>query len=335
MMAKHNEKGGVHMITVKISGFKVALDYLKEVAKIGSYFRLKKFSALNHEKKNELFCEAMKKKFVRVCNVANAFAGCSFSSSKDSVNVTCNIQVKAEGELKKKDKKVTKTLQLKLDLLKLVEPCIESGTLAFKLEMNPGDFSKMALLQMVETNQLNDMKSFRLDISAKEMDKVKMFTDPFFWQQTLPKMFCSKQDASLLEDFIDILNIRKLTDVRPAVAGYMKTIYKSAVRDFPFFKNLSILKQVEILEEGYKICYTRRADKRDIHSFAKATYEHMAKLELHKKVIIDGKTNNYVKEYKGGRNMLYEYKVKSGDTLRNYVAPFDLWNMLTSTKAAE
>lgn len=327
-------EGGIFMVTVRITGMRNGADYLKEVGKIGAHFKLKMFGALSQNKKDKLFAEALSRKFIQIANAVSLFNGAIFTKNEDgTISVTRTISVKVEGVLKDKNKESKRTLPLKVDILKLSNSRIENGNLAFSMDMATTSVTKEQLLTQVNTNLLNDMKSFKLNISSEEMDVLNKLVQLSFWQNNLPRIKCKDMDSDLLEVFIDVLNQRNLTSLKLGVISNLKFLYYSAERDFPLFKNLSIMKQVEILDKGYRLYYTRREDRRDIHLLAKSVYEEMAKIGLHKKVRINGKIHTYLSENKGGRNMLYEYEVRKGIKLKNYLVPFDLWNMLTSTRA--
>lgn len=115
----------------------------------------------------------------------------------------------------------------------------------------------------------------------------------------------------LVKSFFDTLHVHKMCHISGAEALNMMRIFRNAKMAYPNFANLDYVKQIDILDKGYRNARTISAGSRDIHALAKGTFEAMCE----EKGLID-------KVYKHDfitNKMMYYYKI--GERRRNRVNP--------------
>lgn len=159
-----------------------------------------------------------------------------------------------------------------------------------------------------------------------------------------------------LKTFFDTLHIRRITSVMGGEAVTMHRIYKNAMQSYPLFKGLSYNTRIDLLRKGYRSARAMSGGSRDIHSFAKATFEAFDAQggvlgKVYTREAITNKYKTFTKVYENRRNRCnpenpsqiwesnslifaeYEHPIADGSaTLRTSFLAFDLWDLLARSE---
>jgi hypothetical protein len=90
-------------------------------------------------------------------------------------------------------------------------------------------------------------------------------------------MECYYDMSQFVKALFDTLHVHKMCHITGSEAQNMRRIYKHAVVAYPLFAKLDHRKQIDILDKGFRGARTVTAGSRDIHAFAKATFEAMCR----------------------------------------------------------
>lgn len=159
----------------------------------------------------------------------------------------------------------------------------------------------------------------------------------------------------LIKPFFDTLHIHRLCEISGNEALNMMKIFRNAKMAYPIFAKLGYADQIGILHEGFERGRTAPFSNRDIHTFAKGTFEvmHMyeTKVEMdetkdktkdkkvglidvvYKHDFITNKMMTYRKiaEHKRNRvngDLLFVDYVYGTANIRTSLSAFDLWDIL-------
>ena len=149
-----------------------------------------------------------------------------------------------------------------------------------------------------------------------------------------------------LKYFFGTLKAMDVANFEGTDAVLMYKIHKRAIERYPLFAKLDQEKQMDVLDSGLRKARAARAGSRDIHYFAKCTFEVFAEKDLIDRVIredhITGKLKTYYKVSENRKdrvnpdkpsqiwekNCLIFVTYKDLNGIQISFHPFDLWNML-------
>lgn len=162
------------------------------------------------------------------------------------------------------------------------------------------------------------------------------------------EMECFSNMNRFLKSFFDTLHVHKMAHINGNEAVLMRRIFRNAKVAFPLFAELDHSKQVDILDKGYARSRSVASGSRDIHAFAKGTFEAMCqevglidKVYKHDFVTNQYMTYTKIAEHRRDRvnpdnhrqiwekNCLIFVDYLYGKTnIRTSLLAFDLWDLL-------
>lgn len=198
--------------------------------------------------------------------------------------------------------------------------------------------------RIVKYNPLFELREFNA-LSQREKDDI--------FSKAYKKIFRVDKDEKAQEEFLkaffSTIHAMRLTIATPEEALIMHRIYNNALHCFPQFARYRYDAQIEIMHEAYM--RGRVQKDHDIHVFAKATFMVFAEKGLIDTIVYVDKIENVHKqfnkiyeqrktrtdcehpsdvwEYNSLIFVMYEYKGKSGATMRTSFHVSDLWELLT------
>lgn len=154
--------------------------------------------------------------------------------------------------------------------------------------------------------------------------------------------------ARFVKSFFDTLHINRLCNISGNEALNMMRILRNAIVAYPNFAKLEHVKQIDILDKGYRNARTIAAGSRDIHALAKGTFEAMCAEKglidrVYKHDFITNKMQFYFKVGEHRRNRVnpeHQNQIWERDSLifvdyvygnakiRTSLLAFDLWDLL-------
>lgn len=152
----------------------------------------------------------------------------------------------------------------------------------------------------------------------------------------------------LVKSFFDTLHVHKLCHISGTEALNMMRIFRNAKMAYPLFANLNYVKQIDILDKGYRNARSISAGSRDIHALAKGTFEAMCEEKglidkVYKHDFITNKMMYYYKIAEHRRNrcnpenpsqiwerdsLIFVDYVYGKTRIRTSLMAFDLWDLL-------
>ncbi len=147
--------------------------------------------------------------------------------------------------------------------------------------------------------------------------------------------------------FFTTLKAHKLTRITGREAGSMYRIYTRALEHYPLFKKQPYERQVKIMQNGMRKTIAQTNKNRDIHLYAKSTFEVLASEKLisvltgmdefntvynavseNRKTRRDYEHYNEIFELNCLIFVMYQYTVRGTITMQTSFSAFDLWNIL-------
>lgn len=191
----------------------------------------------------------------------------------------------------------------------------------------------------VEIKGISVREEEKKDRYMKSLERaLKNAADDVEEKATLPRV---------VKAFFDTLHVHKLCTISGPEALNMMRVYRNAMKVYPLFANLEYAKQIDILDKGYHKARTISVGSRDIHSFAKGTFEAMCEEKglidrVYKHDFITGKMMLYYKigEHRRDRKNPDTHQIWERDSLlfvdyvygeakiRTSLMAFDLWDLL-------
>lgn len=336
-------KGGVIMKeSFNLEVGKPTWDYLSKIEKAGSDFRLKHFSALSKNERGNIMCELFTKQFYRLCRSKKGLEKFSFALKDSVINVTRELPVKIEGE-DIKGEKHTKKVNVVFTALVITPHSANCDSIDYTLELDNKEYDEKALLSRVTDASIRNFVSCKISISDADSEHLLRTSNMEFWKGALPQKVKYAQENDLLVDFIDVLHDNKLTDIDGKETIHMKNIYPEALKVYPKFSEMSFHERMRILDRGYTYGRKSSSNSRDIHLFAKATFEALAEEGLYETVRMEGREYTLEKVYRHNRIIdgkcierdaikfiRYSYPLHKGiSPMQVCFQPFDLWHVLT------
>lgn len=167
-------------------------------------------------------------------------------------------------------------------------------------------------------------------------------------EKTGDDMECFYNITRFVKYFFDTLHVHKITYVTGSEALVMMRIYKNARIAYPLFSKLKYTKQIEILDKGFRKARRSSAGSRDIHTYAKATFEAMCEEggvinEVYKHDFVTNKMMTYKKvgeQRRDRRNpdnssqiwekncLIFVDYIYGKTNIRTSLLAFDLWDLL-------
>ena len=211
-----------------------------------------------------------------------------------------------------------------------------------KVRFSFDDLNNVLSLEVIEVNAANpaDAEHYRKSLLRELKDaKTEMDFDFGF------EMY--------LKYFFGTLKATEVANIEGSEAVLMYRIYKRAIERYPLFKAMSQDKQLDVLDRGLRKARAARVGSRDIHYFAKCTFEVFAEEGLINKVIredhVTGKLKTYYKVSENRRdrvnpdnhsqvwerNCLIFATYKDLNGIQTSFLAFDLWNMLAQSNRVD
>lgn len=154
--------------------------------------------------------------------------------------------------------------------------------------------------------------------------------------------------ARFTKALFDTLHVHRMCNITGAEAINMMRIYKNARIAYPVFAKLDRRVQVDILDRGYRRARSISAGSRDIHAFAKGTFEAMCEVKgvidvVYKHDFITNKMMTFTKiaEFRRDRvnpdrhtqiweknSLVFVDYVYGKCNFRTSLLAFDLWDLL-------
>ncbi len=200
-----------------------------------------------------------------------------------------------------------------------------------------------------------DSKKSMLVLEVIEVTAMEPSTEKHY-RKDLEKALMSGRDAvecfytlnDFIKSFFDTLHVHKMCYITGSEAVNMHKIYKHAKQAYPLFDKMGHRKQVDILDKGYRNSRSVSAGSRDIHAFAKGTFEAMCDEggiidQVYKHDFITNQLMLYKKigEHRRDRvnpdnhNQIWEKNclvfvdyVYGKSNIRTSLLAFDLWDLL-------
>lgn len=197
-----------------------------------------------------------------------------------------------------------------------------------------------------------------LNVDIAEVECSNAFSKANYEHSLHRELMEAKKDMDIemdfeifLKYFFGTLKATELAYVEGGEAVLMYRIYNKAMERYPLFEKLNMYDRLDVLDRGLRRARAARSGARDIHYFAKCTFEVFAEDNLINKVIredhVTGKLKTYYKVSENRRdrvnpdapsqvwerNCLIFATYKDLNGIQTSFLAFDLWNMLAqSTK---
>lgn len=147
--------------------------------------------------------------------------------------------------------------------------------------------------------------------------------------------------------FFTTLKAHNLSRINGREAASMYRIYTKALDHYPLFKDLPYKRQIDVMQKGMRKAIVQSHKNRDIHLYAKSTFEILSKENLissltgigefnytyhavgeNRKTRRDYEHYSEIWEYDCLIFVNYQYLVRDSVTMQTSFSAFDLWHIL-------
>ena len=321
-------------------------DSIDQIVEIGSKYRFKDFCKLNRAFQEELICKSVNKEVLRKIRSKLSLPETEVSISGTKIEFISTIRFVAFGK-DKYNNDLEEEFKKTLKVFGLTNPRIEFNSINYDFEFEPENYDTDWLIKKFKKTtaleSFSNFKIYKIKIHEEDVSTLKAASTLEFWVNNLPdKIEYNRGSKQAIIDFIDTLNDSSITDAISSEVILMTKIYDSLKKVFPEFRELSRYKQVKILDESYTRARIIARSVRDIHLFAKATFEVLASHNLHSRFILEGREYRLSREYRHDRivddlifrneirMMEYNYTTAVGHTITCCFKPYDLWHLIAT-----